>query len=249
MMKRAVWVCGLCGALSGSCSNASTSNPTGSSAGAGNLLGTWNLTTTPTGSAPVVTPVTVGQDSLTITSPDFTLTATRTGNALAFTDDDSPGDPSQSSVLTATQTAGTFNAGLVPFDLSGSWTMQAGPTGGSASVTCTLQVSATEIDGSCQQASPSGAWFSFTTTKMTSAASGFGDLGGTWNNIWTVPGTNGGTFPCTLDFTGNSITTCTGGSMNGEVTGSPLTGITFTYDGANTVSGAAQGWAEYSATR
>jgi hypothetical protein len=84
---------------------------------------------------------------------------------------------------------------------------------------------------------------------MSTAASGFGDFGGTWNNTWTVPGTNGGTFPCTLDFTGNSITTCAGGQMNGEVTGSPLAGITFTYDGANTVSGAAQGWAEYSATR
>jgi len=60
---------------------------------------------------------------------------------------------------------------------------------------------------------------------------------------------NGGTFPCALDFTGNSITTCAGGPMNGEVTGSPLAGITFTYDGANTLSGAAQGWAEYSATR
>ena len=245
MIKRALWVCGLCGALSGSCSNASTGSPTG--AGAGNLLGTWNLTTTATGGA--LTTVTVGQDSLTITSPDFTLTATRTGNTLAFTDEDSPGDPSQNAVLTATQTAGTFNAGLVPFDLSGSWTMQAGPTGGSPAVTCTLAVSATEIDGSCQQASPTGPWFSFTTTKTSTAASGFGDFGGMWNNIWTWPGTNGGTFPCTLDFTGNSITTCAGGPMNGGVTGSPLAGITFTYDGANTVSGAAQGWAEYSATR
>jgi hypothetical protein len=247
MLKRAVWVAGLCGALSGSCSSAPASNPAG--AGGGNLLGTWNLTTTPMGDTPVVTTVTIGQDSLSISSPDFTLTATRTGNALGFTDNDTPGDPSQSSVLTATQTAGTFDAGLVPFDLSGSWTMQAGPTGGSAVVTCTLDVSAAEIDGACQQVSPAGPWFTFTTSKMSSTASGFGDLGGTWNNIWTWPGTSGGTFPCTLDFTGNSITTCDAGPMNGEVAGSPLAGITFTYDGANTVSGAAQGWAEYSATR
>jgi hypothetical protein len=59
----------------------------------------------------------------------------------------------------------------------------------------------------------------------------------------------GGTFPCTLDFRGNNITTCAGGAMNGRVVGSPLAGITFTYDGANTVSGSAQGWAEFSATR
>jgi hypothetical protein len=57
------------------------------------------------------------------------------------------------------------------------------------------------------------------------------------------------TFPCTLTFMGNDITTCAGGAVGGEITGNPLSGITFTYDGANTLSGAAQGWAEYSATR
>jgi hypothetical protein len=48
---------------------------------------------------------------------------------------------------------------------------------------------------------------------------------------------------------GNSIATCDGGAMNGAVSGSPLAGITVTYDGMNTVSGLAQGWAEFSATR
>ena len=197
----------------------------------------------------MVTTVTVGQDSLSITSPDFTFTATRTGNVLSFTDHDTPGEPTNGSVLTATQTAGTFNAGIVPFDLSGSWTMQGGPTGGSPTTTCTLTVSASEIDGACQQISPASTWFSFTTTKMSAAASAFGDFGGSWNNIWTVPGMNGGTFPCALNFSGNDISTCAGGPMNGAPTASPLAGITFTYDGANTASGAAQGWAEYSATR
>jgi hypothetical protein len=37
--------------------------------------------------------------------------------------------------------------------------------------------------------------------------------------------------------------------VNGQLQGSPLAGITFTYDGANTASGATQGWAEFSATR
>jgi hypothetical protein len=230
-------------ALSTSCGNT-----TSGESGSGTLLGTWTLMTTPMGSgAAVQTMVMVAQDSLTITSPDFTLTAARTGNALTFIDHDSPGGSSTES-LTATQTAGTFNAGLVPFDLGGHWTMQAGPTGGSPVVSCTLDVSASEIDGSCQNlTSPAGPWFNFTTTKMTSAASGFGDLGGTWNNVWTSPGPNGGTYPCTLTFTGNSITTCAQGPMN--TISSILSGITFTYDGANTVSGAAQGWVEYSATR
>ncbi|HEY5243091.1 MAG TPA: hypothetical protein VIJ22_16540, partial [Polyangiaceae bacterium] len=108
-------------------------------------------------------------------------------------------------------------------------------------------VAATEIDGACQQLAPVGPWFSFTTAKGSGAASSFGDLGGTWTNTWTVPGAGGGTFPCTLGFTGNSVTTCAASAMSGD--GSPLAGITFTYDGANTVSGAAQGWAEFSATR
>ena len=50
-----------------------------------------------------------------------------------------------------------------------------------------------------------------------------------------------------LDFLGNGITTCAG--TNGGTSGHPLEGITFTYDGASTASGVAQGWAEYSAMR
>jgi hypothetical protein len=249
MTKRAVLVCGLCGALSGSCTNSGSGSPdasTGTSTGPqpGSLAGTWNLMT-----GGLLTMVTIGQDSLSVTSPSFTLTATRTGNVLAFTDNDPPGVPGNTAVLTATQTAGTFNAGIVPFDLGGSWTMNAGPKGGSPTVTCTLSVSAAEIDGGCQQVSPAGPWFSFTTRKTAPAASSFGDFGGKWTNTWTTPGTGGGTFPCELDFIGNSITTCTGGAVNGQITGSPLAGITFTYDGANAVSGSAQGWAEFSATR
>jgi hypothetical protein len=217
---------------------------------AGSLVGTWTLTTTPMGGgAAVATMVTIGQDSLSVTSPDFTLTATRTGNVLTFTDNDPPSDPSNAAVLSATQTAGAFHAGILPFDLGGSWTMQAGPKGKSATVTCTLDVSASEIDGACRNVSPDGPWFHFTTQKTSAAASTLGDFGGTWTNTWTWDEMDGGTFPCALDFAGNGITTCAGGAMNGAVVGSPLAGITFTYDGVNTVSGSAQGWAEFAATR
>jgi hypothetical protein len=197
------------------------------------------------GGAAVHTTVTIGQDSLSITSPDFTLTAVRTGNVLAFTDNDPPSNPANAAALSATQTAGAFNAGIVPFNLGGSWTMQAGPKGGSPTETCTLNVTATEIDGACQDLSPPGPWFHFTTQKMSAAASSLGDFGGNWTSTWT----QNGTFPCTLDFTGNTITTCAGGAVNGQPNGSPLAGITVTYDGANTVSGSAQGWAEFSASR
>ena len=254
MRKRAVLVCGLSGALSGNCTNSGAGSPdasTGISSGpdAGSLVGTWNLTTTAMGGAGVLTTVTIGQDSLSITSPSFTLTATRTSNVLAFADNAPPGVPGNAAALTATQTAGTFNAGIVPFDLGGSWTMQAGPKGGSTTVTCTLNVSAAEIDGACEDVSPARPWFSFTTQKTSPAASSFGDFGGKWTNTWTSPGMGSGTFPCTFDFTGNGITTCDGGAVNGQVNGSPLAGITVTYNGANTVSGSAQGWAEFSATR
>jgi hypothetical protein len=178
--------------------------------------------------------VVIGQDSLTVTSPSFTLTAVRTGNSVAYTDM-APG----SIVLDATQTVAPFDTGILPFNLGGSWAMQI--TQGAGTVeTCTLSVSASEIDGSCQKIT-GGFNFSFTTTKMSSAASALGDFGGKWMNVW------GGTYPCELDFLGNGITTCTPGdaSVNRNV----LQGITFTYDGANTASGIAQGWAEYSATR
>jgi hypothetical protein len=248
-------LCALCGALSASCSNASSGSGGASTdgstgPGAGSLAGTWNLTTTPMGGgAAVSTTLTIAQDSLSITSPDFTLTATRTGNVLDFTDNDPPSVPSNAAALAATQTAATFNAGIVSFNLGGSWTMQAGPKGGAPTVSCTLKVTAAEIDGTCQNLSPTSPWFTFTTQKMSGATSSFGDFGGKWTNNWTWQGASGGTFPCSLDFAGNSITTCPGGAMNGQVNGSPLAGITFTFDGANTVSGSAQGWAEFSATR
>jgi hypothetical protein len=213
------------------------------------LLGTWDLTTTPPGSGPVLSTVTLGQDSLTVTSPSFTLTASRTGSSLAFQDNENPSNVADNATLTGVQTAAAFDAGMVPFNLGGSWTMQVVPNGGTAIVTCTLQVSATEIDGACQLVSPPSAWFSFTTSKSNSVASSFGDFGGTWTNTWIWPGAMGGTYPCELNFSGASLTTCAGGAMNGQPQGSPLAGITFTYDGANTASGAAQGWAEFSATR
>jgi hypothetical protein len=184
--------------------------------------------------------VVIGQDSLTVTSPSFTLTAVRTGNSVAYTDM-APG----AIVLTATQTAAPFDSGILPFNLGGSWAMQI--TQGAGTVeTCTLSVSATEIDGSCQKITD-GFNFSFTTKKMSSAASVLGDFGGKWMNMWTDPGASGGTYPCELDFLGNGITTCTPGDAS--VNGNLLQRITFTYDGANTASGIAQGWAEYSATR
>jgi hypothetical protein len=201
------------------------------------------------GAPPVATTLTIGQDSLSITSPSFTLTAVRTGNVLSFTDNDPPNLPGNAAALTAMQTAGAFNAGVVPFDLGGSWTMEAGPKGGSPTVSCTLSVTAAEIDGACQSIPPSSSWFTFTTKKTSAAASSFGDFGGTWINTWTWHEPDAGAFPCTLDFMGNDITTCAGGALNGQVNGSPLAGIIFTWDGANTVSGSAQGWAEFSATR
>jgi hypothetical protein len=259
-------VSGLCGLVWVGCSNAAPNGDAGALAAANNgdsggstgatatgaqsLVGTWDLLTTDMGSTgSVPTTVAIGQDSLTVTSPDFVLTATRTGNALTFTDEQDPGDPGQNEVLTATQTPATFNTGILPFDLGGSWTMQVVPAGQSVVETCTLTVSAAEIDGACQGVGGQGFDFNFTTKKMTSAASSLGDFGGTWINTWTWPGASGGTYPCELDFVGNGITTCAGGTTNGAANGSPLTGITFTYDGANTASGAAQGWAEYSATR
>ncbi len=216
-------------------------------ADAGTLVGTWTVTTTAMGT-PVVTTVTIGANSLDVTSPAFTLTASRTGQVLVFTDHDPPGD-ANTAELSATQDGGAFNAGIVPFDLGGSWTLQAGPKGAAATVTCTLDVTASEIDGACQNLSPAGPWFNFTSRKTSPASSSLGDFGGMWTNTWTWPGTNGGVFPCSLDFTGNTITACDGGASNGQVSGSPLAGITFTYDGMNTVSGSAQGWAEFAATR
>jgi len=260
MMNRAPWVVAACGLVSVGCSNG-PSGPSGASGGdAGgldggtstggpSLVGTWDLMTTQMGdTSSVTTTVTIGQDSLTVMSPGFNLTATRTGSALTFTDEQTLSEPNNNVVLTATQTAAAFNTGILPFNLGGSWTMQIVPAGQTTVMTCTLTVSSTEIDGACQKVTQDGFDFHFTTAKMTAAASSLGDFGGTWMNTWTS-GADGGAYPCQLDFTGNGLTTCAGGAMNGEITGTPLSGITFTYDGANTVSGVAQGWAEYSATR
>jgi hypothetical protein len=233
----------------GSSSSGANGSSGGTTTGAMSLIGTWDIMTTPMGSTgSLTTTVTIGQNSLMVNSAGFILTATRTGSALTFTDEQTIGNPANNVVLTATQTAATFNAGIVPFDLGGSWTMQIGPPGRSAVETCTLTVSSTEIDGACHGISGPLIDFSFTTTKMTSTVSSLGDFGGTWMNTWTNPGASGGTYPCLFTFTGNTITTCSGAAAKSG-NGTPLSGITFTYDGANRASGVALGWAEYSATR
>jgi hypothetical protein len=233
----------------GSSSGISGSSSGGSSSGSGgtakSLVGTWDLMTTPmesTGS--ITTTVVIGQDSLTVTSPDFSLTAVRTGNAVAYTDEQTPGSPGNNIVLTATQTVATFDTGILPFNLGGTWSMTV-VQGGKNVGSCTLSVSSTEVDGACSQ-NPGGPFFSFTTKKMSPGTSVLGDFGGKWMNTFIDPGKSA-SYPCELDFIGSSITTCT--RADGGVGGNPLSGITFTYDGANTASGAAQGWAEYSATR
>jgi hypothetical protein len=198
-------------------------------------------------SGTVASTVTIGQDSLTVSSPSFSLTATRAGNTLTFTDEQTLGSPGNNVVLTATQTAASFDAGIIPFNLGGSWTMQVVPAGGSTVETCTLTVSSSEIDGTCHAVTSDGFDFSFTTAKTAPAASSFGDFGGTWLNTWVWPGDSGGSFPCSIDFSGNNVTTCP--IVDGGRNENPIVGITFAYDGANKASGAAGDWTEYSATR
>ena len=55
---------------------------------ANSLIGTWDLITTPVGGSAVTTTVTVGENSLSIKAPDFTFTASRSGDKLSFVDDD-----------------------------------------------------------------------------------------------------------------------------------------------------------------
>lgn len=102
--------------------------------GAQSLIGTWDLLLAaqmmmPTANGGPGVTITVGQNSLAVASPGFTLMATRTGNALTFADDEEPGNGGSDVALTATQTAASFNAGILPFDLGGSWAMKIVPTG------------------------------------------------------------------------------------------------------------------------
>ncbi|HTQ07407.1 MAG TPA: hypothetical protein VMI54_26305 [Polyangiaceae bacterium] len=255
-MKQVVWwALALGGLFVGGCSN--DKGGTGNQGGSGNtagspgtsgktLAGTWDLTTTPLEGDVVMTTVVLGQDSLAITSPDFNLTATRSGDTVTYTDEQTVNIPADDVLLTAKQSAGSFNAGIVPFDLGGSWMITIAPASGGSVMTCTLSVGASEIDGSCRKVTDDGFDFDFTTAKQTSAVSSFGDLGGTWLHTWTQ---NGSANTCALDFGDASIKTCPGTLAGGGSSATPVSGITFDFDGADTVSGTLQGWAEFSATR
>ena len=207
------------------------------------LTGTWDLTTTPTSGQPTQAVVVIGKNQLTVTTPQWSFTGTKTASTLNFTSNSGNGDTP--GVAAATQTSASFNAGLIPFDLGGTWTIQGGNQGGSTSFECTATVSSSEIDGSCNNVDTSGAQTLFwtgTTSKSSSASSDFGDFGGTWLNSSTSfnNGTADAPEQCQLEFGGSSISSClTGGSF--------LQGITFAYDG-NSISGAVAGSAEFSAT-
>lgn len=202
----------------------------GTDGGSSPLIGIWDLTTTPSGSAPTQSVVTIGTDQLTVTAPDFTWTLVRSGNVLQGQ------DVSGNTIdVNSTQSAGAFNSGIIPFNLGGTWSIQGGNAGVNPTTTCSLQVSAGQINASC-----AGDFdFEFTTTSLQAGSSSFGDFGGTWNNVWTwTP--DAGTYTCGLDFAGSSISTCDGG-------GHILEDITFQLNGTM-ASGNAQG-TEFSATR
>lgn len=234
-------LCAGCG--SGGSSGSSTTGGSGGSS-ANSLAGTWDLTTTPVSGSPVHSTVVVDQDSLTIHSPDFEFTGTRAGDALDFVD--SAGGPG---VFDGTRTTGSLDLGIIPIAIGGSWTFQGGVQGDAPSVRCTMQLGAHEIDASCDTLGPTDPWFSFTSSRDAGEDSSFGDLGGTWHNVWVNGAKGSKSYPCDLHVSGNDVDTCAGGAVNGAVDGSPLAGITFTYDGADTISGSAHGWAEFSAKR
>ncbi len=213
---------------------------TGGGLGSSPLIGVWDLTTTPQGGVATQSVVTVGVNQLTITSSSFTVTATRAASTDTFLDMMAT---SVGQVL-ATQTAGAFDPGIVPFDLGGTWLLQGGPADGGVQVTCHATVGASGVNADCNDPDPFDTVFNFafTTTRDSTTSSSFGDLGGGWTNTWNWTADAGtmGTDVCALSFIGPCITTCTTGN-------SILSQITFTL-GGTTASGTV-GTGEFSATR
>jgi hypothetical protein len=212
-------------------------NDAGTSGDGGSpLIGTWDLTTTPSGSGSTQSVVSVGQDQITITSSGFNFTMSRSSNVLEGSD-----VTGNTIDVNSTQSAAAFDTGIIPFNLGGSWSIQGGMAGNNANVVCSLQMAANQITATCSDSADSQDPFNFTFTQTPTQqqASSFGALGGTWSNTWTW-GQDAGTYECALDFSGQSISTCDAG-------GHILEDITFQLNG-DTASGNAQG-TEFTATR
>jgi hypothetical protein len=201
------------------------------------LIGTWDLTTTPSGSGSTQSVVSVGQDQLTLTSAGFNFSLVRSGNVLQGADVTSGNTIDTNS----TQSAAAFDTGIIPFNLGGTWSIQGGAAGSNPNVVCSLQMTANQTTATCSDSDDNQDPFNFTFTQTLGQqqASSFGALGGSWSNTWTWE-PDAGTYDCVLDFAGQGITTCNGG-------GHILENITFQLNG-DTASGNAQG-TEFTATR
>jgi len=197
--------------------------------GGASLIGTWDVTITQTGSSTSQAVVVVGTDALNVNGNGFSFSVLRSSNELLFT------DTSGSTInVTATQTESSFNGGIVPFNMGGSWSI----TGGSPADNCTAQIAGQQLTSSCGNASP---YQDMTLTKTSSEASVYGDFGGTWAWTWNF---QPGTTTCALEFKDSGITQIC--SSDG---GSALNGATTFQFNGNTVSGTAPSGVEFSATR
>jgi hypothetical protein len=220
------------GGDAGSPVDSGTTSDSGTGGDAGpSLLGTWDVTVTPTVGLPAHATVVLGTESLNITGNGLNFTVIRSGNQLLFS------DVSGSTVsVAATQTAAGFFGGSIPFNMGGGWQIQSGDT---PPFVCQGQVGPAQIVSDCGDAGrqPQDVLSGFTLVKTLAESSMFGDLGGKW--AWSDDaGAN-----CTVEFrdqTMSSFCINSGSDMDGAFSGQ-LSG--------NTFSGTAPNSVEFSATK
>jgi hypothetical protein len=224
-----------CGSSSG---GAGTSNGSPGGSSVASLEGTWDFTGTDETLMSAGT-ITVDTSSITITANGGMWSLTKQGGTLAVSYSDERGDES----ATGTQTAsGAVSFGAFPFDASGSTMITEVPADPDKEAgTCQGTLTASAITAGCTSVGrpPKPAPRmngTFSATKISSADSIFGDIGGMWT------GTNGSNQSCSITLQGAGLSTdCTGtGLLKGMLT------MAFT---DTIASGTTTAGVEFSATR
>jgi hypothetical protein len=226
------------GAGGGTGSAGSTGSGTGAGGSAGGcatgvdgatLAGNWHAVGTSIGKPSVEFDISIDAQHVTIQNARGSFVAERNANGftVTYTDD---GSVTPKRLAASQQFAGSAALGVVPIDLSGSWTFRniLGPTDSGDHFGCDATLAARSLSGVCSDTHlPS--WTRpydpgpgmATGTKIADGASIFGDLSGTWS----VPLR---TATCTFEFQGTTFSSICGklGAMRITFCGSMASGST-----------------------
>lgn len=206
----------------GSTDNGTSESPLGASA----LSGTWDLTATPQHSSAATGVLLLAAGHVRLTIGTSAVELRGTGDAIVLTSEDGHGVHG----IDVTRHSAALDTGAFPLDVGGTWALSG--NGAGEGQRCDAVLDPQHVMASCTRVDADwwhlGIQGSITGTRVSTAASSFGDLGGTWHLTQ-------GDAACDATFAGNDLKVAC--SNAGSLTGSFAAHVTSTLASGTTGDG------------